>query len=59
VKYTVHTNTTLADFAKPETSVVREHEEFLWLHACLDENPAYAGFIVAFAKHGIREVMGL
>ncbi|VDK55753.1 unnamed protein product [Cylicostephanus goldi] len=31
---------------RPETSVVREHEEFLWLHSVLDENESYAGFIV-------------
>lgn len=47
VKYTVHTRTTLPDFAKNEMSVVREHEEFIWLHSCLDENEAYAGFIVS------------
>uniref|UniRef100_F1L2R3 Sorting nexin n=1 Tax=Ascaris suum TaxID=6253 RepID=F1L2R3_ASCSU len=46
VKYTVHTRTTLPDFAKNEMSVVREHEEFIWLHSCLDENEAYAGFII-------------
>ncbi|KAK6012204.1 hypothetical protein OSTOST_22651, partial [Ostertagia ostertagi] len=31
---------------RAETSVVREHEEFLWLHSVLDENESYAGFIV-------------
>ncbi|KAM3717875.1 Sorting nexin-6 [Dirofilaria immitis] len=46
VKYTVHTRTTLPDFAKSEVSVVREHEEFIWLHTCLEENEAYAGFII-------------
>ncbi|VDO38712.1 unnamed protein product [Brugia timori] len=46
VKYTVHTRTTLLDFSKNEVSVVREHEEFIWLHTCLEENEAYAGFII-------------
>ncbi|VDO69370.1 unnamed protein product [Heligmosomoides polygyrus] len=45
VKYTVHTKTRLSGM-RPETSVVREHEEFLWLHSVLDENESYAGFIV-------------
>ncbi|KIH48772.1 PX domain protein, partial [Ancylostoma duodenale] len=45
VKYTVHTKTRLPGM-RPETSVVREHEEFLWLHSVLDENESYAGFIV-------------
>ncbi|KAF1755280.1 hypothetical protein GCK72_021849 [Caenorhabditis remanei] len=45
VKYTVHTRTRLQDM-RPETAVVREHEEFLWLHGTLEENEAYAGFII-------------
>lgn len=48
VKYTVHTKTTMLEFAKCEMSVVREHEEFIWLHSCLEDNEAYAGFIVRF-----------
>uniref|UniRef100_A0A915PVE2 PX domain-containing protein n=1 Tax=Setaria digitata TaxID=48799 RepID=A0A915PVE2_9BILA len=46
VKYTVHTRTTLPEFSKNEVSVVREHEEFIWLHTCFDENESYAGFII-------------
>ena len=46
VKYTVHTRTS-ASGMKKETSVVREHEEFMWLHSVLDENENYAGFIVS------------
>ncbi|KAK0410479.1 hypothetical protein QR680_005149 [Steinernema hermaphroditum] len=46
VKYTVHTKTTLPGFAKPEISVVREHEEFIWLHGCLVDTEDYAGFII-------------
>ncbi|CAI5450950.1 unnamed protein product [Caenorhabditis angaria] len=45
VKYTVHTRTRLSDM-KSESSVVREHEEFLWLHGVLEENVKYAGFII-------------
>ncbi|CAD5225510.1 unnamed protein product [Bursaphelenchus okinawaensis] len=46
VKYTVHTKTNLPDFAKSEMSVVREHEEFVWLHTCLEDAEEYAGFII-------------
>ncbi|CAD6186659.1 unnamed protein product [Caenorhabditis auriculariae] len=45
VRYTVHSRTKMSDM-KPETSVVREHEEFLWLHTVLEENENYAGFII-------------
>lgn len=48
MKYTVHTKTTLPDFAKAEMSVVREHEEFTWLHTCLEDAEEYGGFIVSF-----------
>ncbi|XP_055330149.1 sorting nexin-6-like [Paramacrobiotus metropolitanus] len=46
VKFTVHTRTTLPAFRKPEFSVVREHEEFVWLHDRFLENPDYAGYII-------------
>uniref|UniRef100_A0AC34PU78 PX domain-containing protein n=1 Tax=Panagrolaimus sp. JU765 TaxID=591449 RepID=A0AC34PU78_9BILA len=46
VKYTVHTKTNLPAFLKHEMSVVREHEEFIWLHNCLEDNEDYAGFII-------------
>ena len=39
--------TTTACFAKPEFSVVRQHEEFCWLHTALEENADYCGFIVS------------
>ena len=39
--------TTLPDFAKPEFSVVRLHEEFIWLHDRIEENEKYEGFIVS------------
>ena len=32
VKFTVHTKTSLPEFRQPEFSVVRQHEEFVWLH---------------------------
>lgn len=47
VKYTVHTKTNLPEFSKQEMSVVREHDEFIWLHNSLEENEEYAGFIVS------------
>ncbi|XP_077520946.1 sorting nexin 6 isoform X3 [Amblyomma americanum] len=46
VKFTVHTKTTLSDFQKPEFSVLRQHEEFIWLHDALEECESYAGFII-------------
>lgn len=47
VKFTVHTRTTLPLFQKPEFFVVRQHEEFVWLHDRFEENVAYAGYIVS------------
>jgi sorting nexin-5/6/32 len=46
VKFTVHTKTTLPDFNKPEFSVVRQHEEFVWLHDRFEENEEYAGIVI-------------
>ncbi|XP_041352719.1 sorting nexin-6-like isoform X2 [Gigantopelta aegis] len=46
VKFTVHTKTTLQQFRKPEFSVVRQHEEFIWLHDRYIENEEYAGIII-------------
>lgn len=46
VKFTVRTKSTLPVFEKAELSVVRQHEEFLWLHSMLDENERYAGYII-------------
>ncbi|KAK2160843.1 hypothetical protein LSH36_126g00002 [Paralvinella palmiformis] len=46
VKFTVHTKTSLTDFHQPEFSVVRQHEEFLWLHDTFEENEDYAGIII-------------
>ncbi|XP_017768793.1 PREDICTED: sorting nexin-6 isoform X2 [Nicrophorus vespilloides] len=46
VKFTVHTRTTLKNFNKPEFHVVRQHEEFIWLHDRYEENPVYAGYII-------------
>lgn len=36
----------LPHFAQPEFSVVRQHEEFIWLHDTYVENEEYAGLIV-------------
>nr|KAG5687172.1 hypothetical protein BaRGS_033059 [Batillaria attramentaria] len=46
VKFTVHTKTTLQQFKKPEMSVVRQHEEFIWLHDRFVENEDYAGIVI-------------
>ncbi|VDP41418.1 unnamed protein product [Soboliphyme baturini] len=46
VKFTVRTKTNLKEFAKPEFSVVREHDEFVWLHNTIEENEDYAGYII-------------
>uniref|UniRef100_A0A4W4EE34 PX domain-containing protein n=1 Tax=Electrophorus electricus TaxID=8005 RepID=A0A4W4EE34_ELEEL len=46
VKFTVHTKSTLPNFKQNEFSVVRQHEEFIWLHDSFVENEDYAGFII-------------
>lgn len=50
VKFTVHTRTTLPGFAKDDFFVVRQHEEFVWLHDRFEENDEYAGYIVSALK---------
>lgn len=47
VKFTVHTRTTIATYAKQDFFVVRQHEEFVWLHDRYEENEEYAGYIVS------------
>lgn len=51
VKFTVHTVTTLPGFEKPDFCVVRQHEEFVWLHDRIEENDAYAGYIVGSSHY--------
>ncbi|XP_072533510.1 sorting nexin-5 [Salminus brasiliensis] len=46
VKFTVHTKTTLNSFQKPDFSVPRQHEDFIWLHDTLVETEEYAGLII-------------
>lgn len=46
VKFTVHTKSTLKVFKQPDFTVVREHEEFVWLHDRFVENEEYAGIII-------------
>lgn len=46
VKFTVHTKTNLAEFDKNEFSVVRQHEEFLWLYDVISNNDLYCGYII-------------
>lgn len=48
VKFTVHTRTTFPGYAKSDFFVVRQHEEFIWLHDRFEENEDYAGYIVSF-----------
>lgn len=45
-KFTVHTRTSLRTFRQPDMSVVRQHEEFVWLHDRFEENEEYAGYII-------------
>lgn len=40
--------TTLSSFQKPEFSVPRQHEDFIWLHDTLVETEDYAGLIVSW-----------
>ncbi|XP_055295871.1 sorting nexin-32 isoform X3 [Sitodiplosis mosellana] len=46
VKFTVHTRTTFPTYAKQDFFVVRQHEEFIWLHDRYEENEEYAGYII-------------
>uniref|UniRef100_A0A8C5HT97 Sorting nexin n=1 Tax=Gouania willdenowi TaxID=441366 RepID=A0A8C5HT97_GOUWI len=46
VKFTVHTKSSLPNFKLNEFSVVRQHEEFIWLHDSFVENEEYAGYII-------------
>lgn len=46
VKFTVRSKSTMPSFDKPEMSVVRQHEEFVWLHTMIEENEAYAGYLI-------------
>jgi len=41
--------TTLPEFQKTEFQVVRQHEEFVWLHDRFEENEQYAGYLVRHA----------
>ncbi|CAF0872698.1 unnamed protein product [Brachionus calyciflorus] len=46
VKFTVKTKTNLKTFSSSEFSVIREHEEFIWLHDRFVENDEFAGYII-------------
>jgi hypothetical protein len=51
--------TTLPDFRESEFSVVRQHEEFIWLHDRYVENEDYAGIIVStLLVRQIRKPLG-
>ncbi len=36
----------MTKFTRTEFSVIRLHEEFIWLHDTFAENPDYAGYII-------------
>ena len=36
----------MSEFKEPEFSVVRQHEEFIWLHDRFEEDEEYAGCII-------------
>uniref|UniRef100_A0A7N6BLC4 Sorting nexin n=1 Tax=Anabas testudineus TaxID=64144 RepID=A0A7N6BLC4_ANATE len=42
----VYLSLTLPNFKQSEFSVVRQHEEFIWLHDSFVENEDYAGYII-------------
>ncbi|XP_023326179.1 sorting nexin-6 [Eurytemora carolleeae] len=46
VKFTVHTRSSMPEFHKNEFSVMRLHEDFIWLHDDIRDNMLYAGYIV-------------
>ncbi|VDD81191.1 unnamed protein product [Mesocestoides corti] len=46
VLFTVRTKTNLPEFKRHEFQVNRVHDDFIWLHDQLEENEAFAGFIV-------------
>jgi len=46
VKFTVHTRTSMPRFASTEFSVIRLHEEFVWLHDTFADNLEYGGYII-------------
>lgn len=46
VKFTVHTKTALPEFQRTDFTVVRQHEEFVWLHDRFEENEEYSGYII-------------
>lgn len=46
VKFTVHTKTEMKEFDGKEFSVIRDHEEFIWLHDRFLENEEYAGIVI-------------
>ena len=47
VKFTIHTRTNLTQFHSRNFSVIRDHDDFIWLHDRFEENANYAGFIVS------------
>ena len=46
VKFTVHTKTSMPRFGSTEFSVIRLHEEFVWLHDTFSDSPEYGGYVI-------------
>ncbi|KAI6659136.1 Sodium/calcium exchanger 1 isoform X18 [Oopsacas minuta] len=46
VKFTIHTKTTLKEFKKPDFTVIRDHDEFIWLHEAFLEDQTLQGFLI-------------
>ncbi|EEB18301.1 Sorting nexin-6, putative [Pediculus humanus corporis] len=46
VKFTVQTTKYTSNLEEIKFSVVRQHEEFVWLHDRFEEEPKYIGFII-------------
>ena len=55
--YCFVSQSTLPNFKQNEFSVVRQHEEFIWLHDSFVENEEYAGYIVSTEPHQIYSVV--
>lgn len=58
VMWPMFPQSTLPNFKQNEFSVVRQHEEFIWLHDSFVENEEYAGYIVRLAyKTSVNKCM--
>lgn len=46
VKFTIHTKTTLSNFKSSDFTVVRDHDEFIWLHDTFATNDKIIGVLI-------------